>query len=208
MLYWKWDKFHEVKPSEITQFQYNKSGIYPKFSLSYPCYSIFLMNQCSETQYKRDDTAGEVVTISVGNSTMTITMIHEYYTIGYRDTSIYGEINGRKSIFAVNCQTLTLLLLEVQTHQVSICLITSVDMNASKLLLIINGVGGWLVVQRRQDGSIDINRGWGEYEDGFGKLKDEFWYGLRALSCLTGQGNWEIRMDAKLANGTSIHVFL
>ena len=81
-------------------------------------------------------------------------------------------------------------------------------MNASKLLLIINGVGGWLVVQRRQDGSIDFNRGWGEYEDGFGKLKDEFWYGLRALSCLTGQGNWEIRMDAKLANGTSIHVFL
>ena len=56
------------------------------------------MNQCSETQYKRDDTAGEVVTISVGNSTMTITIIHEYYTIGYRDTSIYGEINGRKSI--------------------------------------------------------------------------------------------------------------
>ena len=32
------DKFHEAKPSEIYHFQYNKSGIYPKFHC-YPCYS-------------------------------------------------------------------------------------------------------------------------------------------------------------------------
>ena len=63
---------------------------------------------------------------------------------------------------------------------------------------------GWLVVQRRQDGSVDFNKGWGEYEDGFGKLTGEFWYGLRALHCLTGQGGWEMRMDIKLANGTNI----
>ena len=68
----------------------------------------------------------------------------------------------------------------------------------------INGGGGWLVVQRRQDGSVDFNRGWGEYEDGFGKLTGEFWYGLRALHCLTGQGGWEMRMDIRLANGTNI----
>ena len=67
-----------------------------------------------------------------------------------------------------------------------------------------NGGGGWLVVQRRQDGSVDFNRGWGEYEDGFGKLTGEFWYGLKALHCLTGQGGWEMRMDIKLANGTNI----
>ena len=67
-----------------------------------------------------------------------------------------------------------------------------------------NGAGGSLVVQRRQDGSVDFNRGWGEYEDGFGKLTSEFWYGLRALHCLTDQGSWEMRMDIKLANGTNI----
>ena len=66
------------------------------------------------------------------------------------------------------------------------------------------GGGGWLVVQRRQDGSVDFNRTWMEYEDGFGKLTGEFWYGLRALHCLTGQGGWEMRMDIKLANGTNI----
>ena len=67
-----------------------------------------------------------------------------------------------------------------------------------------NGGGGWLVVQRRKDGSVDFNRTWMEYEDGFGKLTGEFWYGLRALHCLTGQGGWEMRMDIKLANGTNI----
>ena len=67
-----------------------------------------------------------------------------------------------------------------------------------------NGGGGWLVVQRRQDRSVDFDRTWLEYEDGFGKLTGEFWYGLRALHCLTGQGGWEMRMDIKLANGTNI----
>ena len=64
--------------------------------------------------------------------------------------------------------------------------------------------GGWLVIQRRQDGSVDFNKFWWEYEMGFGSLTGEFWYGLRALHCLTGQGGWEMRMDIKLANGTNI----
>ena len=64
--------------------------------------------------------------------------------------------------------------------------------------------GGWLVVQRRKDGSVDFNRLWWEYEMGFGNLAGEFWYGLRALHCLTGQGGWEMRMDIKLDNVTKI----
>ena len=60
------------------------------------------------------------------------------------------------------------------------------------------------MVQRRQDGSVDFDRTWVEYEDGFGNLTGEFWYGLRALHCLTGQGGWEMRMDIMLADGTKI----
>lgn len=62
--------------------------------------------------------------------------------------------------------------------------------------------GGWLVVQRRQDGSVDFNRNWVDYEHGFGSLTGEFWYGLRPLHCLTNQGQWEMRIDFTLTDGT------
>ena len=78
------------------------------------------------------------------------------------------------------------------------------QVNAKVYCDTINGGGGWLVVQRREDGSADFNRNWVEYEDGFGNLTGEFWYGLRALHCLTGKGGWEMRMDIKLADGTKV----
>jgi len=51
-----------------------------------------------------------------------------------------------------------------------------------------NGGGGWLVVHRGQNGLVNFNRGWGEYEDGFGSLTGEVWCRLRVLHYLTGQG--------------------
>ena len=62
--------------------------------------------------------------------------------------------------------------------------------------------GGWLVVQRRQDGSVDFNRGWLDYEEGFGSLTGEFWYGLRSLHCLTRYDQWKLRIDFTFTNGT------
>jgi len=61
--------------------------------------------------------------------------------------------------------------------------------------------GGWLVIQRRQDGSVDFNRDWDDYEDGFGRLIGEFWYGLRAIHCLTSQGQWELCIDYTWTKG-------
>ena len=66
--------------------------------------------------------------------------------------------------------------------------------------------GGWLVVQRRQDGSVDFNRGWTDYEEGFGSLTGEFWYGLHPLHCLTNQGQWQLRIDFTFTNGTKSYL--
>ena len=62
------------------------------------------------------------------------------------------------------------------------------------------------MVQRRQNGSVDFNRGWVEYEEGFGSLTGEFWYGLRPLHCLTNQGQWKLRIDFTFTNGTKSYL--
>jgi len=56
--------------------------------------------------------------------------------------------------------------------------------------------GGWIVIQRNKNNStVDFNKNWTDYEEGFGDLKTEFWYGLDAIHCLTETGQWEMRVD-------------
>ena len=61
--------------------------------------------------------------------------------------------------------------------------------------------GGWTVIQRnKKDSLVSFNKNWTEYEEGFGDLNKEFWYGLAAISCLTQRGQWEMRVDYQLNN--------
>ena len=55
--------------------------------------------------------------------------------------------------------------------------------------------GGWIVVQRRLDGTVDFYRNWTEYQSGFGDLHSEFWLGNDIIRDLTGSGQWELRVD-------------
>ena len=55
--------------------------------------------------------------------------------------------------------------------------------------------GGWIVFQRRMDGSVDFFRNWTQYEKGFGNLNGEFWLGLTKLHRLTKDGGNRLRVD-------------
>ena len=145
--------------------------------------------------------------ISVGNSTMTITILILLLTTGILAVTL---VHGQNNRLINNCCQLGYgrFTFSRKTKPSGLYVIPNYcnddHLEAEAYCDTSNGGGGWLVVQRRQDGSVDFNRTCLEYEDRFGKLTGEFWYGLRALHCLTGQGGWEMRMDIKLANGTNI----
>ncbi|XP_067431245.1 fibrinogen C domain-containing protein 1 [Thunnus thynnus] len=64
--------------------------------------------------------------------------------------------------------------------------------------------GGWTVIQRREDGSVNFFRGWEAYRDGFGKTTGEHWLGLQRMSSLTRSGGYELRIDmADFDNATA-----
>uniref|UniRef100_A0A8C8VFV2 Fibrinogen C-terminal domain-containing protein n=1 Tax=Pelusios castaneus TaxID=367368 RepID=A0A8C8VFV2_9SAUR len=55
--------------------------------------------------------------------------------------------------------------------------------------------GGWIVFQRRVDGSVDFLRDWNSYKRGFGCRLSEFWLGNDNIHLLTSLGTNELRVD-------------
>nr|XP_015803989.2 angiopoietin-related protein 6 [Nothobranchius furzeri] len=54
--------------------------------------------------------------------------------------------------------------------------------------------GGWTVIQRRQDGSVNFFRTWEQYKQGFGNLNGEYWLGLEHLYWLSKQSKYKLRV--------------
>ena len=61
------------------------------------------------------------------------------------------------------------------------------------------------VIQRRENGFVNFNRSWSQYNEGFGFLSTEFWLGNEKLSYLTNQAVYELRVDVELSNGASFY---
>ena len=55
--------------------------------------------------------------------------------------------------------------------------------------------GGWIVFQRRRDGSVSFNRDWNDYRDGFGVLMGELWLGNRFIHDITEHKGQELRIE-------------
>ncbi|XP_037545028.1 angiopoietin-related protein 6 [Nematolebias whitei] len=66
-------------------------------------------------------------------------------------------------------------------------------------------LGGWTVIQRRQDGSVNFFRTWEQYKQGFGNLNGEYWLGLEHLYWLTKQAKYKLRVALEDWQGR--HVF-
>ena len=64
--------------------------------------------------------------------------------------------------------------------------------------------GGWAVFQKRLDGSVDFDRVWKDYKQGFGNLSGEFWLGLDKVHRLTEQQS-KLRVELEDFNGQTAY---
>jgi len=64
-----------------------------------------------------------------------------------------------------------------------------------------NNTAPWMMIQRRQDGSIDFYRSWAEYQLGFGNLEGEFFLGLDKIYALTQSNLHELWIQMEDSDG-------
>ncbi|XP_061127861.1 fibrinogen C domain-containing protein 1-B-like isoform X3 [Syngnathus typhle] len=65
--------------------------------------------------------------------------------------------------------------------------------------------GGWTVIQRRKDGTVDFSRGWNDFRKGFGRLSGEHWLGLQNIHALTASGDYQLRIDFTAFDGAKYY---
>jgi len=63
-------------------------------------------------------------------------------------------------------------------------------------------VNGWIIVQQRINDTLEFNRSWADYKNGFGVVSqtENYWLGLDRINLLTtggpgGRGSYRLRLE-------------
>ncbi|XP_062609596.1 fibroleukin-like, partial [Saccostrea cucullata] len=65
--------------------------------------------------------------------------------------------------------------------------------------------GGWTAIQKRITGSLDFNRTWTEYKNGFGSPEEDVWIGNDVIHQLTKENTSSLYVSITLQNGTTLY---
>ncbi|XP_061180185.1 fibroleukin-like [Saccostrea echinata] len=65
--------------------------------------------------------------------------------------------------------------------------------------------GGWTVIQNRKDGSLNFQRSWKEYKNGFGEPGQNVWIGNNLIHQLTKGKKSYLYVSITLENGTTLY---
>ncbi|XP_076089002.1 techylectin-5A-like [Mytilus galloprovincialis] len=65
--------------------------------------------------------------------------------------------------------------------------------------------GGWTIVQRRVDSSVDFYRYWSDYRNGFGSVSGNHWLGNDNLHILTTSRNYVVRFEVQDFNNNTAY---
>ncbi|XP_071387119.1 angiopoietin-related protein 1a isoform X1 [Centroberyx affinis] len=65
--------------------------------------------------------------------------------------------------------------------------------------------GGWTVLQRRRDGSVNFFRNWENYKKGFGNIDSEHWLGLDNIYNLGKQGDYKLMIELEDWTGKKVY---
>ncbi|XP_061457517.1 angiopoietin-related protein 4 [Rhineura floridana] len=63
--------------------------------------------------------------------------------------------------------------------------------------------GGWTVIQRRLDGSVDFDQLWVAYKNGFGNMSGDFWLGLEKVHQIMQEGRFHLSIELQDWEGNS-----